>query len=133
MLGFRAAFRLNATVPGTVALSDHAVRLPPLACSNAADHGNARAVRDLLNTLPMRTASTSLGSADAFQLNAAVPVRLVGDGAIPIAPCASWGCSTRFGFCEQVDQHHAETPPRSNRELVRAAGTYQTLDHRARP
>jgi hypothetical protein len=72
----RCRFALFATIGtsgGSVALSDHLVRLPPLLCSNAADHGNDRAVRDLLNTLPVRTPSTSLASPGAFRLNATVP------------------------------------------------------------
>ncbi len=62
-----------ARLRGTVALSDHPVPLPPLRCSNAADHGNDRAIRDLLDAVRMRTASTSLGSASAVRLNATVP------------------------------------------------------------
>jgi hypothetical protein len=37
---------------GTVALSDHPVRLPPLHRSKTTDHGHGRVVRPLLGVLP---------------------------------------------------------------------------------
>src|SRR6266581_4895476 len=58
---------------GTVALSDHPVRCPPLRHSDAADHGHDRVVQVLLWRRLRGRASTLLGSAHAFRLNATVP------------------------------------------------------------
>jgi hypothetical protein len=47
--------RLPAYAPelnGTVALSDHPVRLPPLRRSKTTDHGHGRVVRPFLGALP---------------------------------------------------------------------------------
>jgi hypothetical protein len=48
--GFRWWF--ETTCAGTVALSDHPVRLPPLRRSKTTDHGHGRVVRPFLGTLP---------------------------------------------------------------------------------
>jgi putative transposase len=71
---FDAIFASEGIRLGTVALSDHRVRCPPLGHSDTADHGHDRVVQ----VLPWRRlrgrASTLLRSADAFRLNATVPV-----------------------------------------------------------
>jgi hypothetical protein len=46
---------------GTVALSDHPVRLPPLRRSKTTDHRHGRVVRPSLGALPRRRASTLPG------------------------------------------------------------------------
>jgi hypothetical protein len=43
---------LDIDPQGTVALSDHPVRLPPLRRSKTTDHGHGRVVRPFLGALP---------------------------------------------------------------------------------
>ena len=58
--------RWRPSLVGTVALSDHPVRLPPLRRSKTTDHRHGRAVRALLGALPRRRASTLPGFPGAF-------------------------------------------------------------------
>jgi len=106
-------FRPSGCHHGAVALSDHPVWLPPLRRSNSAAHSHDRVVRALLRGLRMRKASTWLGSADAFRLNATVPSRL-GCGPVSAEPTGQASCFWVPGWrCPRhVARHGGDVPSR---------------------